>query len=95
MCGRLNVTDDPGVRELCSMLGIKLYPDDDNHLVVNRCILGGREISIIREVEGKRLLTTARWHLLQIETEDGFKPMPRFWSINTRSDGLKSFKKAG
>lgn len=91
MCGRLNVTDDPAVRELCETLGINLY---ESQPIFRRYIGAANKVSIIRENEGKRSLDEALWWLLLEPSETGFKPS-KYTSFNTRYDKLNVPRSAG
>jgi putative SOS response-associated peptidase YedK len=98
MCGRLNVTDNPGVRVLCDMIGLPLYPMNDNPqhtLRFSRFIKAGSTVSIIREKVGMRSLSAATWWLLQKANETGFEPDFKWASFNTRYDKLNVPKSAG
>ncbi|MCF2947861.1 SOS response-associated peptidase [Paraglaciecola aquimarina] len=99
MCGRLNVIDDPAVRELCEALGIKLYPQDDSSvaqqvMLFNRFTRVANQVSIIREVCGQRQLDQAIWWLLLEPTESSFKAS-KWTSFNTRYDKLNVPGSAG
>ena len=71
MCGRLNVTDHPGVRDLCEALGISLYkakPNKDLRPTQNVVTLGAPEGQLskldtqwgIQPVWSKKLLINAQ-----------------------------------
>ncbi|MGJ8679764.1 SOS response-associated peptidase family protein [Paraglaciecola sp.] len=99
MCGRLNVIDDPAVRELCEALGIKLYPQDPSsdiqqEMLFNRFTRVANQVSIIREVSGQRRLDKAIWWLLLEPTETSFKAS-KWTSFNTRYDKLNVPGSAG
>ena len=99
MCGRLNVVDDPAVVELCENLGIKLWPEDEpepiqQEFIFSRFIGAANDVSVIREVNGQRLIQTAKWWLLLEPTDIGFKPS-KYTSFNTRWDKLNQPRSAG
>lgn len=91
MCGRLNITDDPFVRQLIKELGVT-SPLDKVHW--GRFKRATDTLSIIREHQGKRELIDATWWLLLDTDEEGFKPS-KFTSFNTRYDKLNVAKSAG
>ncbi|WP_099033865.1 SOS response-associated peptidase family protein [Lacimicrobium alkaliphilum] len=92
MCGRLNVIDDPGVRDLCDQLGISLWPEQGQ--IFSRFIRAAQPVSLIRQLQGKRCMQNAIWWLLLEPTIEGFKPS-RFASFNTRYDKLDVPRSAG
>ncbi|MDU0354327.1 SOS response-associated peptidase family protein [Paraglaciecola aquimarina] len=99
MCGRLNVTDDPAVQALCETLGINLYPqsnalDMPTRPLFNRFTRVANNVSIIRDVQGKRRLDNAIWWLLLSPTEHSFKAS-KWTSFNTRYDKLNIPGSAG
>lgn len=98
MCGRLNVIDDPAVRELCEALGINLYPHNDSgaqsELLFNRFTRVANQVSIIREVSGQRQIEKAIWWLLLEPTDTSFKAS-KWTSFNTRYDKLNVPGSAG
>lgn len=91
MCGRLNVIDDPGVRELCEGLQIKLFPEQQ---LFSRFIRATNQVSIIRQKDGIRRMDNAIWWLLLEPSVTGFKPS-RYTSFNTRYDKLNVKGSAG
>lgn len=96
MCGRLNVTDSPGIRRLCEQLEISLWPDSG--LVKRRFLRATDRVSIVLERDGKREMHNAIWWLL-LDKHSGstgtvFKPS-RYTSFNTRSDKLNVPRSAG
>lgn len=91
MCGRLNITDDPGVRALCDALDIEPGYEPQ---ILQRYRGAASKISIVREKSGKRMMENAIWWLLLEPTDTGFKPS-RYTSINTRYDSLNNPRKAG
>lgn len=98
MCGRLNVTDNPGVRVLCDMIGLPLFPKDDNPqqtLRFSRFIKAGSAVSVIRDKAGRRELSSATWWLLQKANGSGFEPDFQWASFNTRYDKLNVPGSAG
>ncbi len=57
MCGRFNVIDSPGLRQLLQDLGVDLeLPSKAN-------IAPTEAVALVREVEGRRQLSAARWWL--------------------------------
>jgi putative SOS response-associated peptidase YedK len=98
VCGRLNVIDDPAVRELCEALGINLYPQNNigvqPELLFNRFTRVANQVSIIREVSGQRRIDNAIWWLLLEPTETSFKAS-KWTSFNTRYDKLNVPGSAG
>lgn len=84
MCGRLNVSDDPFVIQLLLELGIE-NPRENMHF--GRFKRATDIVSIVREKNGKRVLTPATWWLLLEPTETGFKPS-KYTSFNSRYDKL-------
>lgn len=91
MCGRLNVSDDPGVRLLLAQLGIS---EQANKLIYNRFIRAGQQIAIIIEENGVRLIKPATWWLL-LEPHNGQLKLSRYTSFNSRSDKLTQPNSAG
>ncbi|MBZ9612706.1 hypothetical protein [Rheinheimera maricola] len=71
MCGRLNVIDDPGVRELCEGLQIQLFPDRQ---IFSRFIRATNQVSIVWQKGGIRRMDNAIWWLLLEPADTGFKP---------------------
>lgn len=90
MCGRLNVIDDPAVKDLCKILGV----GDFSNQINSRFIRATNEVSIIKESDGIRKLEPAAWWLLLDKTENGFKPS-KYTSFNTRYDKLNVPRSAG
>lgn len=84
MCGRLNVIDDPGVKELCEGLQIKLFPDNQ---IFSRFIRATNQVSIVRQKDGVRRMDNAIWWILLEPSTTGFKPS-KYTSFNTRYDKL-------
>ncbi|MCC2607664.1 SOS response-associated peptidase family protein [Planctobacterium marinum] len=91
MCGRLNVTDAPGVRALCDAMDIELGYEPQ---IFQRYIGAANKVSVVRQKNGRRIMENALWWLLLEATETGFKPS-RYTSINTRYDSLNNPRKAG
>jgi putative SOS response-associated peptidase YedK len=91
MCGRLNVTDDPWVRQLAMDLGVNL---DQTPIQPNRFVRAASEVQVVIEKPGARFLTPATWWLLLDKTETGFKPS-KYTSFNTRYDKLNVPRSAG
>lgn len=59
MCGRLNVTDDPFVQELLKTLGVS-----GQNIRFSADVAPGAPVSIIKEIEGSRVVSDATWWLL-------------------------------
>lgn len=91
MCGRLNIIDDPYVRSLLIELGVE-SPLEKVHW--GRFKRATDTLSVVREMDGKRVLEDASWWLLQDKTENGFKPS-KYTSFNTRHDKLNTPGSAG
>ena len=91
MCGRLNVIDDPHVRELCEGLQIQLFPDRQ---IFSRFIPATNQVSIVRQKDGIRRMDNAIWWLLLEPSDTGFKPS-KYTSFNTRYDKLNVKGSAG
>ncbi|MDX5406281.1 MAG: SOS response-associated peptidase [Chromatiaceae bacterium] len=91
MCGRLNVIDDPGVKELCEGLQIQLFPD---HQIFSRFIRATNQVSIVWQKDGIRRMDNAIWWLLLEPSDTGFKPS-KYTSFNTRYDKLNVKGSAG
>lgn len=91
MCGRLNVTDDPWVRQLALDLGVNL---DQTPIQPNRFVRAASEVQIIVEKPGARFLRPATWWLLLERSDNGFKPS-KYTSFNTRYDKLNVPRSAG
>lgn len=86
MCGRMNVTDSPFVRELMTKLGLNLSPRAKNN------IAPGSTADIVVEDETGRQLREAYWSLL-IEPKvkgQGYRPNPKWKTFNARSTRLSS-----
>ena len=91
MCGRLNVTDDEFVQQICISLGVDLSLSP---LMANRFVKAAGPLQVIRQVNGERRLQQASWWLLLEPTEQGFKPS-KYTSFNTRYDKLNVSGSAG
>lgn len=84
MCGRYNVIDNPGIRELVRMLGVPL-PEP------RRNIAPGAKGQFVMEDATGRHLVEGYWSLL-IEpkpTGTGYRPNPRYSTFNARADHLQ------
>ncbi|KXF82349.1 SOS response-associated peptidase family protein [Enterovibrio coralii] len=92
MCGRFNVTDDPYMHELLMGLGVDLGPLP---LRVYDDIAPTQCVSIVIKEKGGHVLRDAIWWLLMDPTDDGFKPLSKYASFNTRSDKLNVQRSAG
>lgn len=91
MCGRLNVIDDPGVRELCEGLQIQLFTERQ---IFSRFIRATNQVSIVWQKDGIRRMDNAIWWLLLEPADTGFKPS-KYTSFNTRCDKLNVKGSAG
>lgn len=91
MCGRLNVTDNPGIIALCEQLQITLFAEP---LIFSQFIRASQNVSIVRQKQGVRRMDTAIWWLLLDCTDSGFKPS-KYTSFNTRYDKLNVKNAAG
>lgn len=81
MCGRYRVDDNPFVRELLELLGLRVAPQFQADIAPTM------PISIIRQNEaGEREMVTATWWLCL--DRDTLKPNARFASFNSRYDKL-------
>lgn len=78
MCGRFNLIQSPLVLELMSRLGLA-----DAQLRFNHDCAPCTPISIIRHVSDQLATQDAIWHLYLQQSGSGFKPHPKYWSINT------------
>lgn len=97
MCGRLNITDSPGVRALCDQLEITLWPEDGQ--LFSRFKRATDAISIVCEEQGRRVMKNATWWLLLSQTRHthgqvNYTPS-RYTSFNTRYDKLNNPGSAG
>ncbi|WP_166839228.1 SOS response-associated peptidase family protein [Rheinheimera pleomorphica] len=91
MCGRLNVIDDPSVRELCEGLQIQLFPERQ---IFSRFIRATNQVSIVRQKDSIRRMDNAIWWLLLEPADTGFKPS-KYTSFNSRYDKLNVKGSAG
>lgn len=84
MCGRYNVIDSPGVRELMDLLGLKLYPETRYN------IAPGDSAQIVFQFGDERYLDEAIWSLLIEPRPDGqgYRPSPKYSTFNARSGSL-------
>ena len=86
MCGRMNVTDSPFVRELMEGLGMSVYPQP------KRNIAPGSTTAILLQTVAGRQLEEAYWSLL-IEPrpgKPGYRPNPKWATFNSKSTRLES-----
>ncbi len=86
MCGRMNVSDSPFVRELMKTLGLAVFPQAKNN------IAPGSSTAIVFEDAGERHMHEATWSLL-IEPKKkgpGYRPNPKWKTFNARSTRLES-----
>ncbi|GGW88408.1 SOS response-associated peptidase family protein [Alteromonas halophila] len=97
MCGRLSITDSPGVRALCDQMEIALWPDDGQ--IFTRFARATQRISVVFERDGQRIMRNAIWWLLLDKTHDeGGRSVLRpskYTSFNTRYDKLNTPRSAG
>lgn len=86
MCGRYNVIDDPALREIMDILGIRLYPETRLN------IAPGGKGQIVYETDSGRTLADAYWSLLIERKPDGsgYRPSPKYSTFNARSGSLGS-----
>jgi len=91
MCGRLNVIDDYGVRQLCEQLRIPLGIEP---ALQKRFTRATDKVAIITQRQGQNIIRPAIWWLLLETTENGFKPS-KYTSFNTRYDKLNVPRSAG
>jgi len=86
MCGRMNVSDSPFVKELMKTLGMSVYPR------ARRNIRPGSSADIVIQQNGERQLQEAIWSLLIEAKKDrpGFRPNPKWHTFNSRSTRLGS-----
>lgn len=95
MCGRLNVTDSPGLRSLCDQLDIDLWPAQG--MRYSRFIRATERVSIVYRQDDKTVMNNAIWWLLldkHVDSPSGFKPS-KYTSFNTRYDKLNTPRSAG
>ncbi len=73
MCGRMNVTDSPFVKELMKALGVMSLPQPRNN------IGPGSNTDIVIQQDQERLLIEAIWSLLiePKKNKPGFRPNPK------------------
>ncbi|WP_018981730.1 SOS response-associated peptidase family protein [Salinimonas chungwhensis] len=92
MCGRLNVTDSPGVNALCDQLEIALWPQIG--MRYSRFIRPTEQVSIVMKQGRQHNMVNAIWWLLLEREGHRFKPS-RYTSFNTRYDKLNKPGTAG
>ena len=85
MCGRFNLIQSPLDLELMSRLGLA-----DAQLRFNHDCAPCTPISIIRHVSDQLATQDAIWHLYLQQSGSGFKPHPKYWSINTMPSRWRS-----
>lgn len=90
MCGRIHVKENAFIQLLLE----ELFVDNPLQMRYQAFRKPCDELSIVTQVQGKRMLTPATWWLLLDETEQGFKAS-RYTSFNTRSDKLHQAGSAG
>ncbi len=78
MCGRFNLIQSPAVLQLMQDLGVA-----GQQLRFNADCAPCNSISIITGEPESPSVRDAIWHLYLEATATGFKPHPRYWSINT------------
>lgn len=86
MCGRYDIIDSPGVRNLMDILGLTLYPETRYN------IPSGAQGQIVYQVGDERYLDDAYWSLLMEPKPDGtgYRPSPKYSTFNARSGSLGS-----
>lgn len=84
MCTNFVLIKKKGVAELSKSLKI-----DDRKLTYGD-FRPGSHISIVKETNRLREVLDARWWLYLQQTQDGLKPHPKFFSVNTNHAKLKS-----
>ena len=86
MCGRMNVSDSPFVKELMKALGIKALPQ------VRSNIGPGSNADIVIQQDDERQLIEALWSLLIEPKKDkpGYRPNPKWQTFNSKSSRLTS-----
>ena len=86
MCGRMNVSDSPFVKELMRTLGMSAYPG------ARRNIRPGSYTDIVIQQDNERRLVEALWSLLIEPKKDrpGFRPNPKWHTFNSKSTRLGS-----
>lgn len=88
MCGRFNTIDTAELRALVHRLGVQSLPE------FRRDICPGQFAYFVIERDGERQLLSGMWSLL-IEPRPngpGFRPNPKFSTLNARSDKLMTLK---
>lgn len=78
MCTNFALIKSDGTAVLADRLGI-----DDRELRYSPDIRPGNVISIVVEEDGKRVVKDAIWWLYLRQTEQGLKPHPDYFSVNT------------
>lgn len=78
MCTNFVLIKKKGVTQLAERLRV-----DSSELIYNENIRPGSLISIIREVSGERHITPATWWLFLRQTDQGLRPHPDYFSVNT------------
>ncbi|MBT7951025.1 MAG: SOS response-associated peptidase [Gammaproteobacteria bacterium] len=86
MCGRMNVSDSPFVKELMKALGITALPQVRNN------VGPGSSANIVIQQDNERRLIEAIWSLLIEPKKDkpGFRPSPKWHTFNSKSTRLTS-----
>jgi putative SOS response-associated peptidase YedK len=84
MCGRMNVSDSPKVKELMKALGITALPQVRNN------VGPGSSADIVIQQDDERQLIEAIWSLLIEPKKDkpGFRPSPKWHTFNSKSTRL-------
>lgn len=85
MCGRYNIIDSPAVQALLTQVGIDIDP---RHLRMNNDCAPMQPVQIVRNIGMGAELVDAIWHFYLVADGDRWKPRPKAWSINSRSDKL-------
>jgi putative SOS response-associated peptidase YedK len=86
MCGRMNVSDSPFVKELMNALGMTALPQVRNN------IGPGSQADIVIQQNDERQLIEALWSLLIEPKKDkpGYRPNPKWQTFNSKSSRLTS-----
>ncbi len=86
MCGRMNVSDSPFVKELMKTLGMSMYPRMKSN------IGPGSSTDIVIEDDDGRHLHEAIWSLLiePKKNKPGYRPDPKWHTFNSKTSRLDS-----
>lgn len=78
MCTNFVLIKKKGTAALATKLGV-----DSAQFIYNENFRPGNQISIVRESGGGRVITPATWWLFLKQTDQGLKPHPDYFSVNT------------